>query len=350
MWRCLRRVRWRAPIHTKFSHQRHRRNAAQRPVRLDQDFETWEESFRFVWEDLADAEAQLKVFVVAPMPPVTMFQGTVGTVIFMQHPLPEHFACVLTSVLGDLPDARTSETAHSFEMDTEYEVILRSSDMAELCRLGPTSAYDLCDLKIGSRVLPPGQAVRVSNGLGLLLILLNEDDDIPIEVVEEDQSLMQVSSSSSEAPARYMSRILQFDSTFFDGTLSWETSERFWRALGTIIQLPTSHIRAVYPVRDPPADLRRCFQKVFIVHSYRDSRPADQMRVALIDVEHAAADAPERSVKWIPYKVTGNSLLKLLHLEGLCWWVTDECTVWQNGYLVLAEQPDPLDMFLMATI
>ena len=123
--------------------------------------------FRFVWEDRGHSTASLEVFVVLPMPPVTMFQGTVGTILLTQHPLPEHAACVLTSVLGDLPHARISETAHAFELDVSYVDIISSSDMAQLCRLSPESTYNLCDLKIGNRVIPQGQAAHIHDGLGL---------------------------------------------------------------------------------------------------------------------------------------------------------------------------------------
>ena len=46
----------------------------------------------------------------------------------------------------------------------------------------------------------------------------------------------------------------------------------------------------------------------------------------IVDVEFAEADLNDRSVRWIPFKVTRDSLLNLLYLDGLCWWVTDECT------------------------
>ena len=333
------------------SHQRHRRNDSPRPVRIDMDYETWEEGFRFVWEDLADPEAAMEVYVVAPSPPLTMFQGTVGTVILVQHPLPDHIACVITCVLGAPPEARITETAHSFEPLMEYDTVIRASDMAEVCRMGET--YHLCDLKIGRLTLPPGQAVQLQNGLGLQLQLLNSDDDIPIEIVDEDQSLMQTFASSSsgspspstEAPTRYMSRVFKFDGSFCDGALSWDTSERFWDALGNMLHLPRSNIRAVYPVRDPPADLQVNFQRVFIVHSFCDRRPADQMRVVLLDVHYENSDLLERSIKWVPFKLTSDSLLKLLRLEALCWWVTDECTIWQNDHLVPVNQLDPIDVF-----
>ena len=40
-----------------------------------------------------------------------------------------------------------------------------------------------------------------------------------------------------------------------------------------------------------------------------------------------------------------DSLLRLLRLDSLCWWTTDECIVWQNNHLVPSNQPDPIDFF-----
>ena len=86
-----------------------------------------------------------------------------------------------------------------------------------------------------------------------------------------------------------------------------------------MLHFPRSNIRAVYPVRDPPADLQVNFQRGFIVHSFCDRRPADQMRVVLLDVHYENSDLLERSIKWVPFKLTRDSLLKLLRLEALCW-------------------------------
>ena len=149
------------------SHERHRRNPAPRPVRIDLDFEEWEAGFRFIWEDLQDPAAVLDVVLVRPRPPVTIFQGTVGTLLLIQHPLPDHSACVLTSVLSTLPEPRITESAHSIGTRVPYDDVIQLSDMADLCRGSSLTTFDLCDLRIGSRELPPGQDVQIFDGLGL---------------------------------------------------------------------------------------------------------------------------------------------------------------------------------------
>ena len=285
------------------SHERHRRNPAPRPVRIDLDYETWEAGFRFIWEDLQDPAADLDVVLVRPMPPVTIFQGTVGTLVLIQHPLPDHSACVLTSVLSTLPEPRITETAHSTESRVPYDDIVQLSDMADLCRGLSLSTFDLCDLRIGSRELPPGQEVQIYDGLGLQLTFLRDEDDISIEVIDDEHALMQSSStsssrtaSSSEAPDRFFSRIFRFDNSYVDGILSWESSNHFWQVVGDLTHLSRKQIRKIYQVRDPPNDLNPRFKKVFILASLQGSCPSEHMRVTLVDVQYA--DVATRNVRF----------------------------------------------------
>ena len=91
------------------SHERHRHNLEPCPVRIDRNIEDWETSFRFVWEDHVDATAPVKILLVQPTPPLIVFQGTVGHILIVQHPLPDHVACVVTGIMGHLPLARIVE-------------------------------------------------------------------------------------------------------------------------------------------------------------------------------------------------------------------------------------------------
>ena len=185
-----------------------------------------------------------------------------------------------------------------------------------------------------------------------LMDLVYNEDDIPIEVLDDEQSMMQSSStsssrmtSSSEAPDRFFSRIFRFDNSYVDGILSWESSHHFWQVVGDLTHLSRKQIRKIYQVRDPPNDLSPRFKKVFILASLQDSCPSEHMRVTLVDVQYADVANPERKVQWIPFKSTRASILKLLYLDSLCWWTTDECTIRQNGHWVPPEQTDPLDVF-----
>ena len=96
-----------------------------------------------------------------------------------------------------------------------------------------------------------------------------------------------------------------------------------------------THIRGLHLARDPPWDLETgCLQ------TFADGPPSDMLRAVLVDVEMERPQPIERRVRWIQHKITRQSLIRILHLHSLCWWVTDECTVWQNGY-----QLEPLDLF-----
>ena len=119
-------------------------------MRLDFEYESCqcEESFRFVRGDYEDPQAPFDLYLVRPQPPVTTFQGTVGTILIVQHPLPDHAACVITSILGSLLDARIVETARSLETLSSYDLVVRESGHLELCRQDDMSPFHLCDLRI----------------------------------------------------------------------------------------------------------------------------------------------------------------------------------------------------------
>ena len=140
-----------------------------------------------------------------------------------------------------------------------------------------------------------------------------------------------------------------FPGHHYHAQLQWKDPEQFWTLISQITGLPRSHIRGFHLVRTSPSDLATAGRKAFILHSLGDGPSSDLLRAVLVDIEIECTEPPERRVRWIQYKITRRSLLRVLHLESLCWWVTDECTVWQTGYIVPENQIDPLDIFHMAT-
>ena len=107
------------------SHRHHHRNFDSRPLRFDSDITDWEAGIRLTWEDLIDEDADFEVFLVNPAPPATIFQGTSGTVIVVQHPLPGRAACVITGVVEAIHAPSIVETAHSFEIEMHRRGIIR---------------------------------------------------------------------------------------------------------------------------------------------------------------------------------------------------------------------------------
>ena len=55
---------------------------------FDTDQWTWEASVRFMWEDFMDGQSPFDLYIVMPDPPITIYQGTVATVLITQHPVP----------------------------------------------------------------------------------------------------------------------------------------------------------------------------------------------------------------------------------------------------------------------
>ena len=64
-------------------HFRHPDDVGARPLRFDQDWTSWEEDVRGVWEDLVDGSS-IHIIIVQPDPPVTIYQSTVATVLVVQ--------------------------------------------------------------------------------------------------------------------------------------------------------------------------------------------------------------------------------------------------------------------------
>ena len=174
-----------------------------------------------------------------------MYQGTIGTLLLVQHPIRGHGACVITSMIGDLPMARIVDTAHSMETVSTYDAVIEASGVAEICRIGPGHPYVAADLKIGSRLIPFGQNVHVHDGLGIQLAIPG-DTDTDMEVVEpldfDDVDLMSRHAAygpSARDGTLFVSlqrlgrnsceaRIFTFNGGVFDTHLDWNQPDVFW--------------------------------------------------------------------------------------------------------------------------
>ena len=93
-------------------HLTNQRQESSRPVRFDQDIDTWEQEMRFVWEGHADPNLPISVYLVTPEPAFSIRPGTFGTLLIIQNPNPFRAACLVTVVEPALPRFRISEMAH----------------------------------------------------------------------------------------------------------------------------------------------------------------------------------------------------------------------------------------------
>ena len=132
-------------------------------------------------------------------------------------------------------------SAHSFESITSYDTIIEASQLAEICRSGPGQPYVLGDLMIGPAQLPPGDDVRLFDGLGLqlhvpgLLDAADFEEDDAMTLMEFPESSLSSGSSrpsrrSSEPQLSCSSRICTFEGTTFDAELRRRNPDQFLAA------------------------------------------------------------------------------------------------------------------------
>ena len=136
-------------------------NRVSRPLRFDIEHEAWEASARFMWEDFVDQQAPLELFIVHPDPPTTIFEGTVATVLVVQHPLPQKAAIVVTA----LPDA--PEVRHARHVALSADPVVTQDQLVAVAEVQGLCNTPGCSTWIGSRELPADEHVRTHDGLGL---------------------------------------------------------------------------------------------------------------------------------------------------------------------------------------
>ena len=140
-------------------------------------------------------------------------------------------------------------------------------------------------------------------------------------------------------------RIFTFGGGVFDTHLDWYLPARFWSTVATATSTPLDEIQLLHLVRNSPQDLATEGRFAFLLQSQADRPSSPLLRVTLVDIEYKDMGQSERKVLWIQNKINRPSLLRILRLESLCWWPTNECRVWQNGYEIPTHQVEPLAIF-----
>ena len=147
-------------------HATHRRQEQSRPLRFDADIDNWEREMRFMWEDLVSPSLPLSVYLVMPEPPFSVRPGTSGTLLLVQNPHPFLSACVITMVEPALPRMRITEIAQSFDVVVPFRHILWHAGAGTKCDERRAQRIGDCEIRVGRRILPHGQPVRLHEGLG----------------------------------------------------------------------------------------------------------------------------------------------------------------------------------------
>ena len=168
------------------SPRHHRSNRASRPLRFDTDFETWEADVRFMWEDHMDLTAFHMIFV-APEPIASPGQGTVATVLIVQHAMQAQIACLVSYHEG--PDVHSQqEIALIIDRQVDHDSLLRHAGLAHLC-----GAYDAigqlpCEILVGSVIQHRDHLLLLHDGIGLRVRKPPRTHSTLIEHVQQRQS------------------------------------------------------------------------------------------------------------------------------------------------------------------
>ena len=150
-------------------HATHRRQEQGRPLRFDTNIDTWERDMRFVWEDLVSPVLPLSVHLVTPEPPFSVRPGTAGTLLLVQSPHPFLSACLITTVEPALPRMHITEVAQSFDIIVPFRHILFHAGVGARCDERQAQRIGDCEVRVGRRILPQGQPVRLHEGMGLIV-------------------------------------------------------------------------------------------------------------------------------------------------------------------------------------
>lgn len=196
-------------------------NRVSRPLRFDAEHETWEASARFMWEDFVDPHAPIDIIVVRPDPPVTIYEGTVATVIVEQHPLPQKVVAVVSAV-PDSPEIRHARhVAFSSDMTVNQNLLIEVADVQAICNVPG------CTTWIGARRMHETADIRVHAGLGLQIkipadrldasrssteIVIAAPPTVPAATIsdaEEDQEDIMLLSLSTEYLQESLSRTMR---------------------------------------------------------------------------------------------------------------------------------------------
>ena len=369
-----------------------------RILRFDNDYNEWENSIRFIWEDMVDPNVPIEVVIVRPEPPQHPHRGTMATVIVHQNLRPDRAACLVTAVHIMDPTTTFQHTAHSMELQMSPARIFQLARVDQICQQRQRQGAGRCTLHIGHHRHLDHQFVATSHGLGMhiripttltdfeaeqnLLRRIQQQrrgrrgdpwdpadhQDIP---PENTHPPIDPSSAHPEDEVSFMGRrprrlhsIVEVSSSTSPETISSTESSTDWRqtviftldGMSTSAQLPWHDMDLLYEQAAVALELnRRDILRVQAVHRPLDYiqvnlygmilqrahefRPNPYVRLTLVDMElHVANEIQSspfrRYPKWLPYVADREALVQTLGLESLCSTQESPCHIWRNNVIL----------------
>eukprot|EP00435_Cladocopium_sp_Y103_P025934 s2399_g6.t1 len=255
-------------------HHHHRHHANARLLRLDEDFQCWDYEIRQTWADWLDPAQPYDVVPVHPVPPHMAIADTIATVIVHQRLQPDRAASLTTAIVVDHPQPRYIEIAHSFPRLMMPSDIVQAAEVEPLCQQRLAQGYGACRLLVGLQDL----------------------------------------------------RFDQFDD-----------ADRLWELAATHFDITSADVVHLFHVGVRPADLVQDDLECLLLQRVQDAPPVDFMRLVLIDIEYKAdrrgpATHLRRQSKWLPRRITRESMIRMIGYDGHCAFRPDKCDVWHNGH------------------
>ena len=366
-------------------HQRHPHNRAARPLRFDRDWGNWEESVRFMWEDLVDA-SPINLHLVTPNPPVTVYQGTVATVIVTQGPPAGNVVCLMSAIMDNPPITHVLESAHSTNALMTTTDIIDCAGVTLQCEHRLANGHGACEVHVGHQQHPLDVDVNIYDGLSITIAVPpvvpqepgEEDDDTSLlghfgrsmqapasvatmrdlaqqsgddfaEASDDDESSSETSeddasTSSDNSQGEWKITVLvDEEGNWPPLRVPWDNSRRILGVVSQHTHIPEDRIEYLHHVQSPPVDLADLQFEVLLVEKVPITLKNEYLRYVLVDVEIYGTTSfswPSfsRTARWFFHCVNRQSVLRLLGFDQACSPEPLRCLVWhKNEILELAD-------------
>eukprot|EP00435_Cladocopium_sp_Y103_P022061 s2841_g5.t1 len=378
------------------SHAFCRRQADNRPLRLDQHYDHWAQQIADVWHDHLDRAQPFEVHLVRPEPPIPVTRGTVGIVLIVQHPRPRQVAVLTTAMYDNIGGPRIVEIAHSFDTWINPTDILHSAEALEPCQEVERQGFGPCTIRVGRRTLPRDRLLRCDDGLGLVIripMLLTEEEwetrvfarlraaqDEPVAQPPPETGAAATSDEttlmarrprlppSAPSPSSSDSSIPSSASMHSDSTTStvWRRMVIFaldGRALSLLLpdnddaemrsrivhafDIEPADFHQLHVVTSRPDDLVQVDLLCGLLQRRSEARQASNLRLVLLDVEvyeeqDVQPSAFRRKAAWAPHITTRLTLFRLLGLESVFLRYSDRTRLWINNEEIGDSAPQPM--------
>eukprot|EP00435_Cladocopium_sp_Y103_P023500 s582_g5.t1 len=382
------------------SHETCTRQPLNRPLRLDQHYECWDEIIKDVWHDHFDHLVGYMLHVVRPEPPLSVTQGTVGVVIITQHPVVGQAAVLTTSVFDRIQGPEILEIAHSMTLRMSYAEVLQRAEALEACQQLLQHGFGPCTIRSGRHLFPRDGELRVHDGLGLVIripmMLTDEEwerrvfarlrqqheppeldhpprapapedtDEVgfmarsPVPALNVDGSrtpsdlgISTSSSSSSDTTPTSQVMASEWHLTYVfslhlpprEVEVPWDDGDELYVRVAHAFNIEVQDIEQVYTVIHCPSDLPEQEHRCLILRRRADVPQAPFLQLCLADVEYkydhsGPASLLDRRVRWLPARSNRESTIRLLGFDGHCSAHPDRCWLWHNGdYIAISDPP-----------